>query len=97
MIISHKYRTSFIKTAKTAGTSIEMALSRSCGPDDIITPLWKQDEVAKQAMGGRGPQHYLAPFLRTDNRSYRDILDDEQREELATVFADEIEPFGYEF
>jgi hypothetical protein len=62
LIISHEYRYIFIKTAKTAGTSIEMALSRYCGPDDIITPLWKKDEEKRQAMGGRGPQHHMAPL-----------------------------------
>lgn len=32
MIVSHRYRYIFIKTKKTAGTSIEIALSRHCGP-----------------------------------------------------------------
>jgi len=62
MIICHKYRYIFIKTAKTAGTSVEIALSRYCGPDDIVSPLWKKDEKMRQAMGGRGPQHHEAPF-----------------------------------
>ena len=39
MIISHKHRFIFIKTRKTAGTSIEALLARRCGPDDILTPL----------------------------------------------------------
>ncbi len=39
MILSHKYRFIFIKTAKTAGTSIEVFLSRHCGPQDIVTPI----------------------------------------------------------
>ena len=37
MILSHKYRFIFLKTAKTAGSSIEAALAPVCGPDDIIT------------------------------------------------------------
>ena len=39
MILSHKYRFIFIKTAKTAGTSIELFLSKRCGPQDIVTPI----------------------------------------------------------
>jgi len=36
MIVSHEHRFIFIKTAKTAGSSIEEALKPLCGPDDII-------------------------------------------------------------
>jgi hypothetical protein len=39
MILSHKYKLIFIKTAKTAGTSIEVFLSNLCGPQDIVTPI----------------------------------------------------------
>jgi hypothetical protein len=39
MIISHRYRFIFIKTHKTAGSSMEMALAPLCGPDDIVTPM----------------------------------------------------------
>jgi hypothetical protein len=39
MIISHKFRFIFIKTIKTAGTSIETYLSPFCGPDDVLTPV----------------------------------------------------------
>lgn len=59
MIISHENRFIFIKTAKTAGTSLEIALSKYCGPDDIITPISPKDEALRSELGYRGAQHYL--------------------------------------
>ncbi|TDT44340.1 sulfotransferase family protein [Halospina denitrificans] len=64
MIISHKYGFIFLKTSKTAGTSVEIALSRFCGPDDIITPVSADDELKRQAAGGVAPQNYLVSPLR---------------------------------
>ncbi len=60
MIICHKYRFIFLKTAKTAGTSIEIALSKFCGEDDVITPITAADEEIRTQLGYRGPQNYLA-------------------------------------
>jgi hypothetical protein len=39
MIISHKHKFIFVKTVKTAGTSLELFLSQHCGPDDLLTPF----------------------------------------------------------
>ena len=39
MIISHSSRFIFIKSLKTAGTSIEAALSAACSGSDVVTPL----------------------------------------------------------
>ena len=39
MIISHKHKFIFIKSFKTAGTSIEAELSNYCSGSDIVTPM----------------------------------------------------------
>ena len=51
MILSYKYKFIFIKTAKTAGTSIEVFLSQRCGPQDIVTPISPRVE-------GHQPRNY---------------------------------------
>ena len=39
MIVSHRHRFIFLKTRKTAGTSIEIHLSQLCDEGDIVTPF----------------------------------------------------------
>ncbi|QIG44817.1 hypothetical protein G5V58_20365 [Nocardioides anomalus] len=61
MISSHERGFVFVATRMTAAPAVEIALSRVCGPDDVITPLPERDEVLRRAAGGRGPQHFLDP------------------------------------
>lgn len=58
MIISKKHRFCFIKTHKTAGTSLEIALSKHCGDEDILTPMGGADEELRLRLSGRGAQNY---------------------------------------
>lgn len=61
MIVSHRWKFIFIKTRKTGGTSLEIALSTLCGPDDVITPITPADEALRAEVGGRPPQHCEIP------------------------------------
>jgi hypothetical protein len=57
VIISHLHKFIFVKTRKTAGTSVELTLSRVCGDRDVITPTTPEDEAIRRAKGGIGPQN----------------------------------------
>ena len=63
MIVCHRHRFIFLKTRKTAGTSIELSLRPYCGPDDIVTPV-TEDRVAPQACGPRNYLHQSTWTLR---------------------------------
>lgn len=58
MIILHDQKMVFVKTRKTAGTSVEIALSTLAGPNDVITPVSPDDEALRVEAGGRSPQNY---------------------------------------
>jgi hypothetical protein len=64
MIISHKYRFIFLKSRKTAGTSLELALGRFCGEDDVLTPIRNESDETKAAAAYPGERNYRVPLLR---------------------------------
>lgn len=64
MIISHKYRFIFVKTIKTAGTSIEAYLSPHCGEDDVLTPLVPPVEGHRPRNAGAFYNHFSAWGIR---------------------------------
>jgi len=51
MILSHEHKFIYIKTKKTASSSIEIALSEICGPDDVITPTRADLEAMRKRPG----------------------------------------------
>lgn len=63
MILSHRYGFIFLKTRKTAGTSIELMLRGILGPSDVATPLSKEEEREAENAGLPGPRNYLRPLL----------------------------------
>lgn len=92
MIISHRHKFIFLKTNKTAGTSIEIALSKFCGPDDIITPISPEDEEMRTKLGYPGPQNYFLP-MSNEKLFYNHIT----AKEVKTHIGDQIWNSYYKF
>jgi hypothetical protein len=82
MIVSEKHRFVFIKGMKVAGTSIEMALSTLCGPDDIVTPISPIDERERLRLGGCCRNYANDPAAEAD---YLKRLSAARPEDLGTV------------
>jgi hypothetical protein len=70
MIVSHRHRFIFLKTRKTAGTSIELSLRPQCGPDDIVTPV-TEDRAAPQCGGPRNYLHDRAGWSLADRIAWQ--------------------------
>ena len=64
MLISHRYRFIFLKTRKTASTSVEGILERLCAPDGHI-PKHKQSEIRSEYgyISGRAGGETRSDFL----------------------------------
>ena len=77
MIVCHNYRFIFIKTRKTAGSSVEIALSRLCRDGDIVTSLSAErgEETLRQQEGGYGPAgHLKSLFAHKGLKEWRRLL-----------------------
>lgn len=64
MIVSHRHRFVFVKTRKTAGTSIELALAAFCGPRDVLSWLRPLGERERERLGAPGPRNIRVPLGR---------------------------------
>ena len=51
MIISHKLKLIYIKLYKVAGSSFEVALSKYCGENDIVTSIDKDGDALRDSLG----------------------------------------------
>lgn len=81
MIISHRHRFIFLKTVKTGGTSVEIALARYCGEEDVVTPISPEDETARRRLG-IVPRNYLAPRAAYSLRDYCRLLVEREEKKL---------------
>jgi len=59
VILSHLHNFIFIKTRKTGGTSVEIALSAVTGPADILAPM-RDDDEAKRVKAAGAPARNFA-------------------------------------
>lgn len=74
MILSHKHKFIFLKTNKTAGTSIEFTLSQFCGPADILTDIPGAHKETHIALKYPGAQNHYAPLSDYSLNDYRRLL-----------------------
>ena len=63
MLLSHKYKFIFIKTKKTAGTSVEIELSKLMSEQDIVTPIKPNH-----------PEHFPRNFIHNGKRLFNHIM-----------------------
>ncbi len=71
MILSERFKFIFIKGKRVGGTSVEMALSTVCGPDDIVTPIAPIDELERMRLGGAA-RNYAAS--RASELAYANLI-----------------------
>jgi len=70
MIVSHRHRFIFIKTTKTAGSALELALAAECGPDDILAPLGREEAAWIREHRLPIPQNHVLPRARWSARDW---------------------------
>lgn len=68
-VVLHDHELIFLKTRKTAGTSVEIWLSALAGDDDVLSRLEPDDEVVRRTTG-RSAQNDMVPFRRYAPRDW---------------------------
>lgn len=103
MILSYRHRFLFLKTKKSAGTSLEIALSGICGPDDIITVISREDQEVRERLGFLGPQNHIIRDVRNErggvsraNKFFNHMSYREVKERLPDLNLDEFFVFAVE-
>lgn len=94
MIVSHAHRFIFVKTSKTAGSSIELLLSKFCGPDDIVTPgLEAKDKKFAEYSESRRPRNLDIPLHRAALLSLPPLVLAKKHLRLRRTFYDHMPAF----
>jgi len=60
MIVSFAKNFIFLKTRKTGGTTVEIALTPSCGPADILAPITFEDELLRLQDGKPAARNFVS-------------------------------------
>jgi hypothetical protein len=97
MIISHKHKFIFIKTKKTAGTSMEISLSRFCSEEDIITPIHSKEEEAIRAKFGKFPQNYVIEIQENNRKEEKKYYNHIPAIEIKKLIGEKIWDSYYKF
>lgn len=89
MIISYKNNFIFVKTKKTAGSSMETVLADYCGDDDIVTPLGQMEEIERaQTFPNAYPRNFTTD--KAVEKAYREALKTNSPQEVRRAYRDAI-------
>lgn len=91
MIASYRHKFIFVKTRKTAGTSIEYGLGPLCGPRDIIAPIGPQEDIDRAASTGVVPRNFSRD-AHIERRYLRSVI--KKRRRLLRAIWDELKVDG---
>jgi hypothetical protein len=91
VIVSYLHNYLFVKTKKTAGTSMEIALSAFAGNQDVITPITPEDELKRlEIPNARPPQNFCCDTEREEK--YRRLIAANKLERAAEYYKRKLQP-----
>ena len=89
MIISYAHNFIFIKTRKTAGSSMEIALSSHAGSDDVVTPLgFDQDSQRYQMYPGLLPQNFSSD--KSLEKAFGEAIESGNQRQMRKIFREQM-------
>lgn len=92
MIISYAHNFIFIKTRKTAGSSMEYALASHAGPEDVVTPLGFAQDVERYEAWGALPRNFSEDAA--IERELIEAIQKKDKRNVARIARDELKRAG---